>query len=100
MSSLVLQGALVQCSAVTHLPLTLPCRNLHPDCGWSCHDVRGVPGMLRCYSGVSVPSGNGKRQKALHGPWHCGVRTMAVPSSLETFATKKAGRMCEHVGGN
>lgn len=63
------------------LPLTLPCRNLHPDRSRGCHDVRGIPGMLRRHSGVSVSSGNGRRHKALeslgtlisllHGTWLC-----------------------------
>lgn len=96
------EGAAGQSSAVTRLPLTLPCRNLHPDRSRSCHDVRGIPGMLRRYSGVSVSSGNGKRHKALEVTWHPDLpagQHMAVLPLLGSFPTGRTGRMCEHVGG-
>lgn len=97
------EGAAGQGCAVTCVPLALPCRNLHPDRGRSCHDVRGIPGMLRCYSGVSVSSGNGKKHTALEVTWHPDFPAgwhVAVLPLLGSFPTSGAGRMCEHGGGN
>lgn len=42
------------------LPLLLSSRCLHPDRCWSPDDVRWLPWLLWCYSGVPVPSRNRK----------------------------------------
>lgn len=92
-------GAAGQGCAVTCLPLAFPWRNLHPDRRRSCHDVRGIPGMLRCHSGVSVSAGNGKKQSFGSHLTPCAGWHMAVLPLLGSFPTSGAGRMCEHGGG-
>lgn len=35
-------------------------RCVHTDSCWGCDDARGLPRLLRCHSGVSVPVGDGE----------------------------------------
>lgn len=72
---------------LTSLPLALLCRNLYPDCCWCCHDVCGLPGMLRRNPGVTVPSGDGKARCFGFCPamWH-----QVVPVPLLPYPTSPA----------